>query len=132
MCSIYFFFSLWDSYVTTFSSSVEVDLHRVVPAALVDSLVYFWILQSLISTIEDLSDKKQSSKVAVFIRLRNVIVVVVVLATAYNIGFSYLIIENVLESLWKLQWFFSEGVWSSFYFFILCAITVGVSPASHV
>ena len=101
------------------------DYFRVIPASINDAIIYFWILQSLVNTIEELSEKQQTSKLKIFIRLRNVIVLVVVLATAYNLVFSYLIVYKVLDSIWKYQWFFNEGVWCTMYFCILCAIAVG-------
>ena len=105
---------------------MEVNLYRVIPATLVDSLVFFTILQSLIQTIDELTIKKQTSKVSVFLHLRTIMIVVVILTTLYNLAFSYLIMEKVLESYWKAQWFFNDGVWSCLYFFILSSIAVSM------
>ena len=102
------------------------DYLRVIPASINDALIYFWILQSLMKTIDELSDKKQTSKLKIFVSLRNVIIIVVVLATAYNLIFSYLIVNRVLDTIWKYQWFFNEGVWCTMYFCILCAIAVRI------
>ena len=102
------------------------DYLRVIPASINDALIYFWILQSLMKTIDELSDKKQTSKLTIFVSLRNIIVIVIILATAYNLSFSYLIVHKVLDSIWKYQWFFNEGVWCTLYLCILCAITVWI------
>ena len=119
---IYFGFSLWDSISNTFSSSSDVNMWRVIPASLVDSVIYFWILQSLLDTIQDLEDKNQTSKLAVFLSLRNMIIIVVIVSTLYNIAFSYLIVHQALEKYWRWQWFFKDGVWSVFYFGIIGSI----------
>ena len=121
---IYFGFSLWDSISNTFSSSSDVNMWRVIPASLVDSVIYFWILQSLLDTIQDLEDKNQTSKLAVFLSLRNMIIIVVIVSTLYNIAFSYLIVHQALEKYWRWQWFFNDGVWSVFYFVIIGSIMV--------
>ena len=97
----------------------------MIPASIVDSVIYFWILQALLETIQELEDKKQSSKLEVFSHLRNMIIVIVIVSTLYNVVLSYLISHDYLEKYWKYQWFFNDGVWSSFYFLILCSIAVG-------
>ena len=112
--------------MNTFSSEIKIDYLRVIPASINDALIYFWILQSLIDNIEELSEKQQTSKLKIFVSLRNVIIIVVVLATSYNLIFSYLIVNRVLDSIWKYQWFFNEGVWCTMYLCILCAITVWI------
>ena len=125
VCAVYFGFTLWDSIATTFSTSTAINYYRVIPASIVDSVIYFWILQALLETIQELEDKKQSSKLEVFSHLRNMIIVIVIVSTLYNVVLSYLISHDYLEKYWKYQWFFNDGVWSSFYFLILCSIAVG-------
>lgn len=128
---VYFGFSLWDSIATTFATKSQVSLYRIIPASLLDSLIYFWILQSLLDTIQELEDKKQTGKLDVFISLRNMIIVAVIISTLYNIVFSYLILQKKVEDLWKYQWFFNDGVWSSFYLVVVCVIMVGLARRSH-
>ena len=128
---VYFGFSLWDSISTTFATASQVSLYRIIPASLLDSLIYFWILQSLLDTIQELEDKKQTGKLDVFISLRNMIIVAVIISTLYNIVFSYLILQKKVEDLWKYQWFFNDGVWSTFYLVVVCVIMVGLARAAH-
>ena len=122
---IYFGFSLWDSVANTFYPKTEITMWRIIPASALDSFIYFWILQSPLDTIQELEDKKQTGKLDVFLSLRNMIIVAVIVSTLYNVGFSYLIIEKKIDSLWKFQWFFNEGVWSAFYFVVIVVIMVG-------
>lgn len=121
---VYFGFSLWDSMATTFGTNTQMNLYRIIPASILDSLIYFWILQSLLDTIQELEDKKQTGKLDVFLSLRNMIIVAVIVSTAYNIAFSYLIMNDMIESLWKYQWFFNDGVWTAFYFVVIVVIMV--------
>lgn len=74
--------------------------------------------------INSLEDQKQTSKLNVFLKLRNIIVAVVVLSTIYNIGFSYMVATKLIESQWKYQWFFNDGIWSLFYCLIIVVIMV--------
>ncbi|CBK21790.2 uncharacterized protein [Blastocystis hominis] len=119
---VYFFFSLWDSIVSTYSTDSKVNLYRIIPASLLDSFIYFWILQSLLDTIQELEDKKQTGKLDVFISLRNIIIVAVIVSTLYNVLFSYLIMFKKIDSLWKYQWFFNDGVWTSSYLLLVAVI----------
>ena len=124
---VYFFFSLWDSIVSTYSTDSKVNLYRIIPASLLDSFIYFWILQSLLDTIQELEDKKQTGKLDVFISLRNIIIVAVIVSTLYNVLFSYLIMFKKIDSLWKYQWFFNDGVWTSSYLLLVAVIMVSGS-----
>ena len=76
-------------------------------------------------TIEDLKEKQQPSKLEIFLKLRNIIIVMVIFSTLYNGLFSYLIAKKALDTFWKYQWFFNDGIWSVFYFAILTSIVVG-------
>ena len=122
---VYFAFSLWDSIATTYSTSSEINYYRIIPASILDSFVYFWILQSLLDTIQELEERKQTGKLDVFISLRNMIIVAVIISTVYNVVFSYLILVKKIDLMWKYQWFFNDGVWSTFYLLVLCVIMVG-------
>ena len=75
-------------------------------------------------TIQELEDKKQTGKLDVFLSLRNMIIVAVIISTIYNIAFSYLIVEKKVDTLWKYQWFFNEGVWTTFYLAVIIVIMV--------
>ena len=119
---VYFAFSLWDSIATTYSTSSEINYYRIIPASILDSFVYFWILQSLLDTIQELEERKQTGKLDVFISLRNMIIVAVIISTVYNVVFSYLILVKKIDLMWKYQWFFNDGVWSTFYLLVLCVI----------
>ncbi len=69
-----------------------------------DAMVYFWIFQSLMDTMDELTEKKQEAKLAIFTKLRNLLVVSVVVATSTLIVFSYIIIRDYSQNIWKYQW----------------------------
>ena len=121
---ILFIFTFWDGISSTFHPSTDWSLWRVIPSAVVSVVTYVWILTSLQNTIEELENRKQTGKLQVFIQLRNVIITVVILSTIYNIAFSYIIIKEIINSWWKYQWFFNDGVWSVFYLGITVCVMV--------
>ena len=47
-----------------------------------DAFIYFWIFQSLMDTMDELTEKKQQAKLDIFTKLRNLLVVSVVVATS--------------------------------------------------
>ena len=91
---------------------------------MLDAFVYYYILYSLLGTIHDLEAMKQTSKLEVFVRLRGLFIVAILLCTAYNLIFCYLIYNGILERMWKWTWFFSNGVWILFQFAVVCIIMV--------
>ena len=69
---------------------------------------------------------KQTGKLDVFISLRNIIIVAVIVSTLYTVLFSYLIMFKKIDSLWKYQWFFNDGVWTSSYLLLVAVIMVSL------
>ena len=69
-----------------------------------DALVYFWIFQSLMDTMDELTEKKQAAKLDIFTRLRNLLVVSVVMATFTLILFSYIVVSDYAHYMWRYQW----------------------------
>ena len=69
-----------------------------------DALVYFWIFQSLMDTMDELMEKKQVAKLEVFTQLRNLLVVSVILATLTLICFSYIVVSDYTHTVWQYQW----------------------------
>ena len=66
-----------------------------------DAFIYFWIFQSL---MDELTEKKQQAKLDIFTKLRNLLVVSVVVATSTLIVFSYIILSDNAHATWKFQW----------------------------
>lgn len=69
-----------------------------------DAFIYFWIFQSLMDTMDELTEKKQQAKLDIFTKLRNLLVASVVVATSTLIVFSYIILSDKAYATWKFQW----------------------------
>lgn len=116
---IFFVVTLWDSLSSSLISPVSISFFHIIPSSMwghplgitisVDSLFYFWILQSLMDTVQELEEKRQTSKLEVFRQLRNVVWSSAFFAVLYNVLFSYVLLEKVIERFWKYQWLW--GFW---------------------
>ena len=69
-----------------------------------DALVYFWVFQSLMNTMDELRQNKQHAKLAVFVRLYSLLLVSVVVSTVTLIVFSYLVNNEDIPNTWRFQW----------------------------
>ena len=96
----------------------------------IDIVFFFYIIKSLFATIDELRDKNQTSKLAIFITLRNILIISIILATVYNTLFTYVIVEHLLDSMWKLQWMFTDGVWIIVHFIVIGIVMVCFLPSS--
>ena len=116
---IFFVVTLWDSLSSSLISPVSISFFHIIPSSMwkhllsitisVDSLFYFWILQSLMDTVQELEEKRQTSKLEVFRQLRIVVWSSAFFAVLYNVLFSYVLLEKVIERFWKYQWLW--GFW---------------------
>lgn len=55
-------------------------------------------------TIQELDEKKQTSKLGIFQQLRNIVVICAICAVAYNILFSFILFDQVIATYWQYQW----------------------------
>ena len=70
----------------------------------IDAIVYFWILISLMDTMDALREQKQEMKLAIYTKLRNLFIISVLVATVTLVGFSYVVLNDLAGKVWKYQW----------------------------
>ncbi|CBK23468.2 uncharacterized protein [Blastocystis hominis] len=129
---VYFAVSLWDSLLAVRSDVPEMLNHvRVYVTAGLDALVYFWVFQSLMNTMDELRQNKQHAKLAVFVRLYSLLLVSVVVSTVTLIVFSYLVNNEDIPNTWRFQWFMNEGVWSLYYFLLFLCLMYMWRPTEN-
>ncbi|KAK8826239.1 hypothetical protein WA538_001381, partial [Blastocystis sp. DL] len=131
ICSVYFVVSVWNAMSNSITSATRLSLYRLLPSSIVDSIIYFWILQALMDTIQELDEKKQTSKLGIFRQLRNIVVICAICAVTYNILFSFFLFDQVIATYWQYQWFFTDGIWSCFYCILFTSIIYLWSPSDH-
>lgn len=122
--------SLWHSAASYFGSAASSLLHQL-PSTLADTAVYYVFLSSMASTIDQLREKNQSSKLAVFLQLRAASVICIGLIIAYSVVYGYLMSHRLLVPYWKLAWFFNDGVDDVFYLAVLSFIMVPPLRVPH-
>ena len=130
LCICYFFNAVGYEYSLEQPSIVFTEIPSTnlftYTSVLIDALFYCWIIRNLFTTIADLQKKKQTSKLQIFLTLRNLLLLLVCIVTVYNFVFSYLVSEQIVQNLWKWQWFFTEGVWSCLYLVVIVSILVSL------
>lgn len=86
------------------SQNENLETVRLFVTSAVDAVIYFAIFQSLMNTMDELLEKKQVAKLEIFTKLRNLLVLSVVIATVTLIVFSYIVLKDISHSMWKYQW----------------------------
>ena len=70
----------------------------------IDAIFYFWIFVSLMGTMDELSERKQEKKLELFVRLRNLMITAVLVATVTLLCFALVGIFDLSAKMWRLQW----------------------------
>ncbi|KAM7453215.1 hypothetical protein BLSTO_06042, partial [Blastocystis sp. subtype 1] len=114
------FVTLWDALASAFAPARSAAIHTI-PAGVANAALYGWAFAALFRTLRELEEKKQTSKLQLFLRLRNVLCGGVLVAAAYTAAFGVATVRGA-EGLWRIQWFCEDGVWALFFFLTLCCI----------
>ena len=122
VCLLNFLVTLWDTFASTFAPASPAAIHAI-PAGISNSVLYAWAFTALLNTLSELEEKNQTSKLQLFLRLRNVFCGGVLMAAAYTVLFS-VFMTRTSEEMGKIQWLCEDGVWALFFFLILCFIAV--------
>ena len=128
----YYLVSFGDAYLNIYSSQEPlVETLRFVFTSLIDAIFYFWIFVSLMGTMDELSERKQEKKLELFVRLRNLMITAVLVATVTLLCFAQVVIFDLSAKMWRLQWLMNQGVWDLFYLLFLGAIMVMWLPSEN-
>lgn len=129
---VYYLITFCDSYLTVYpTTNPTIEVARFVLTSSIDAIAYFWIFVSLMDTMEVLAERKQEKKLEIFTRLRNLLIVAVVLATLTLIGFSSVVIFDLSAKIWKYQWLMNQGLWDLFYLLLMVAIMIMWLPSEN-
>jgi len=79
-----------------------------VPVALLDCILYLWILRSLTASTDMMRERKQEDKLLLFQRLWNIILLALTLATITVLIQLYVSTQS-LDGRWRYQWLFSDA-----------------------
>merc|ERR1712137_674312 len=102
----------------------------IFPAALLDTIFYWWIFLSLMRTINQLKLRKQDVKLKMYTNFFVVLAVGGVLTTLIIIYQTLLVITSEEDAMWSTWWIF-QAFWHLLYFFILLAIAYLWRPTTN-
>lgn len=68
-CLLDLFVTLWDAFASAFAPARSAAIHTI-PAGIANAALYGWAFAALFHTLRELEEKKQTSKLQLFLRLR--------------------------------------------------------------
>ena len=124
--------SFWDGYSIMYPPQTDkLESVRLVVTSAVDAVIYFAIFQNLMNTMDELTEKRQDAKLEIFTKLRNLLLVSVVISTVTLLLFSYIVLKDLSHSLWRYQWIMNDGIWTVYYFVLFVAIMIMWKPSEN-
>ncbi|CAE8639205.1 unnamed protein product [Polarella glacialis] len=102
----------------------------LLPVALLNGIIFYWIFTSLSSLMETLSERKQSEKLVLFQRLWKILIVALSLASL-SLLFQLFDLSRSISVRWQYQWFFADGITHVLFCFVLIAIMVLWAPSTN-
>merc|ERR1712137_453329 len=102
----------------------------IFPAALLDTIFYWWIFLSLMRTINQLKLRKQDVKLKMYTHFFIVLAVGGVLTALIIIYQTLLVITSEEDAMWSTWWIF-QAFWHLLYFSILLAIAILWRPTTN-
>jgi len=106
-----------------------VTLFVIIPAAVLDTGFYYWIVLSLIRTMQQLTLRHQVLKLAMYKRFFGVLIVSGVLVVLVVLYEFYLRLTNTAFP-WQYEWL-KDGFWDVLFFCILTAVAILWRPRSN-
>ena len=128
----YMITSFWDGYSIMYPPQTDkLESVSLVVTSAVDAVIYFAIFQNLMNTMDELTEKRQDAKLEIFTKLRNLLLVSVVISTVTLLLFSYIVLKDLSHSLWRYQWIMNDGIWTVYYFVLFVAIMIMWKPSEN-
>lgn len=112
------------------SLSIAFVLLCLLPVALLNGVIFYWIFTALSSLIETLAERKQQEKLRVFQRLWKILVAALSLASL-SLLFQLYDLSRSISQRWHYQWFFADGVSHILFCMVLGAIMFLFAPHTN-
>jgi len=133
---LYFIVSLIQQLILTYLREGENEFLSflsaiiIFPAALLDTIFYWWIFLSLMRTIQQLKLRKQEAKLAMYTKFFGVLVVSGIITVLVIAAQTALVATSTEDMMWRTWWMF-QAFWHLLYFSILCAIALLWRPTTN-
>merc|ERR1712008_111405 len=96
-------------------------LFCLLPVALLNGAIFYWIFTALSSLMETLRERRQAEKLQLFERLWAILVFALSLASL-TLLFQIFDLSRSINIRWHYQWFFADGVSHILFLFVLAAM----------
>jgi len=103
------------------SLSLPFVLFCLLPVALLNGAIFYWIFTALSSLMETLRERRQHEKLQLFERLWAILVFALSLASL-TLLFQIFDLSRSINIRWHYQWFFADGVSHILFLFVLAAM----------
>jgi amino acid permease len=111
-------------------ASTPLRLLCILPVALLDALLYCWVLTGLTATLSQLTSRRQSAKLLLYRRFSHVLLASVVVSVCWVCWQMATILSDTLDQRWATIWLF-DAFWHVLYFVLLLAVCSLWSPSKN-
>ncbi|CAE7033721.1 tmem87a [Symbiodinium natans] len=118
------------SFRNSHSLSITFVMLCLLPVALLNGIIFYWIFTALSSLIEILAERKQVEKLILFQRLWKILVAALSLASL-SLLYQLFDLSRSISQRWHYQWFFADGVSHILFCMVLAAIMFLWAPHTN-
>jgi len=112
------------------SLSIAFVMLCLLPVALLNGIIFYWIFTALSALMDTLAERKQLEKLAVFQRLWRILVAALSFAS-FSLLFQLFDLSRSISIRWHYQWFFADGVSHILFCLVLAAIMYLWAPHTN-
>eukprot|EP00440_Ansanella_granifera_P048897 gb/GFBE01052976.1/.p1 GENE.gb/GFBE01052976.1/~~gb/GFBE01052976.1/.p1 ORF type:complete len:506 (+),score=121.02 gb/GFBE01052976.1/:1-1518(+) len=112
------------------SLSIAFVMLCLLPVALLNGIIFYWIFTALSTLMETLAERKQHEKLVLFQRLWKILVCALSLAS-FSLLFQLFDLSRSISIRWHYQWFFADGVSHILFCMVLAAIMFLWAPHTN-
>mmetsp|Transcript_95550 Transcript_95550/g.270523 ORF Transcript_95550/g.270523 Transcript_95550/m.270523 type:complete len:523 (+) Transcript_95550:59-1627(+) len=134
VCFLYITLDFIREYVLSFRHSHSLSLAFVLlcllPVALLNGAIFYWIFTALSSLMEQLQKRRRQDKLILFDRLWKILVLALTAASA-TLLFQIFDLSRSISIRWHYQWFFADGVSHLLFVLVLAAMMYLWAPHNN-
>lgn len=112
------------------SLSLTFVLLCLLPVALLNGVIFYWIFTALSSLMETLKERRQNEKLVLFERLWTILVASLAIASL-TLLFQIFDLSRSISIRWHYQWFFADGVSHILFLLVLAAMMYLWAPHTN-
>eukprot|EP00933_Yihiella_yeosuensis_P051179 TRINITY_DN49046_c0_g1_i1.p1 TRINITY_DN49046_c0_g1~~TRINITY_DN49046_c0_g1_i1.p1 ORF type:complete len:514 (+),score=70.05 TRINITY_DN49046_c0_g1_i1:40-1581(+) len=112
------------------SLSIAFVLLCLLPVAVLNGIIFYWIFTALSGLMDTLAERKQQEKLLLFQRLWKILIVSLALASC-SVLFQLFDLSRSISIRWHYQWFFVDGVSHILFCLVLMAMMYLWAPHTN-